>query len=204
MTFPHPHPLPSLSYLEEMKGLLRVHPNRFIQLDLNETNRLHVWHPNLGPCQKTFHAVHDHIFDLQSTVYKGRLIHVEYELYYPPVYHDNPGTHQRWEAECIGGSETILKKTTDTPCHLVHKETTVIQPYVGYIFPAYKFHEALANEPTMTIMTKYGKAEMHGGANCQGASIMVPVGVTPDNTFRRDSFGADELFALVKEAYPHG
>lgn len=204
MTTPKPYALPSLLVLERM--ILdghhpRVHPNGFIQVDLDEANRLHVWHPNLPFRQKTFHPVHNHIFGFESHVYSGRLVNVSYE----PTEHDE-GTHAMWHAECIGGSETVLRRAPDGVRHdLLALYAFAVQPGEGYQFLAGDFHETMANEPTLTIMTKVmPKADMTTGANCQGASIMVPVGVEPDNDFRRDAFSIPELWKLIKEAHPNG
>ncbi len=195
--------LPSMSELTELGGPgPRVHPNGFIQLDLDEANRLHVWHPNLPYRQRTFHPVHAHIFDLQSCVYSGRLVHVEYVLYNGQSF-GVKDSHVRWTAECIGGSDTVLRRTEDPACFLCSVNLIAVQPGEDYVFPAFRFHETLANEPTLTVMTKImDPAHMNPGANCQGASIMVPVGVEPDNNFRRDAVDADVLWQLIEEAHP--
>ncbi len=189
--------LPSLDRLRDY-GPPRVHPNGFIQLDLGVANRLHVWHPNLPFRQKTFHPIHDHIFDLQSKVYSGRLVHVEYTPELGTMY-------RRWMVSHLQTSEeTILKLAEWHPsCYLVATSMEVIQPGGGYTFPAYKLHETLASEPTMTIMTKVMPEEdMKTGTNCAGASVMVPTGTEPDNDFNREVFDVGELWRLIEEAYP--
>lgn len=200
-----PHTLPALGQLKGF-GDPRVHPNGFIQLDLNEANRLHVWHPGLTVRQKTFHPVHDHIFSLQSKVYSGRLVHVEYITDTPePWFANIGGTHQRWTVSHLQTNEETILVPADKPaCYLVANDTAVIQPGEGYTFPAFKLHETLAGEPTMTIMTKVmnDEADMHRGTNCVGASVMVPVGVEPDNDFNREAWDTDTLWKLIEEAYP--
>lgn len=51
-----------IAELQATEAKPRVHPNGFIQLDISETDRLHVWHPSLPYRQKTFSPVHNHIF----------------------------------------------------------------------------------------------------------------------------------------------
>ena len=56
----------------------RVHPNGFIQLDLNQdaSMRLHVWPDESEghvPCQETKTTIHDHKFDMQSMIVYGSL-----------------------------------------------------------------------------------------------------------------------------------
>lgn len=62
----------------------RLHPNGFIQLNLNRagTCRLHIWSPNITPdmVQKTRHPIHDHIFDMESTILLGSMENWVYEF----------------------------------------------------------------------------------------------------------------------------
>ncbi|MEE8608961.1 MAG: hypothetical protein V3S55_15260 [Nitrospiraceae bacterium] len=194
--------LPPMSELRSF-GEPRVHPNGFIQLDLDEANRLHVWHPNLPFRQKTFHPVHDHVFDFQSHIYSGRLVHVEYHLkHVPPKWNSLHRSHVIHRAECVGGSETVLRPVArqEVRIDLVQDSAQSFQAGQSYSFLSYHFHESLANVPTMTIMTKSGAA-LNKGANSEGASIAVPQGVEPDNDFRRDH-DPDILWTLIEEAYP--
>ncbi len=57
----------------------RVHGNGFIQLDLTDRTRLHVWHPSV-PRQKVATQIHDHVFSFESCCIVGRLINVVYKF----------------------------------------------------------------------------------------------------------------------------
>jgi hypothetical protein len=194
--------LPSLRDIEKIiRGSRpRVHPNGFIQVDLDEANRLHVWHPNLRYTRPTFHAIHDHIFNLASKVYSGRLVHVVYDASCEESY-GYKVTHQRWQVEACGGPNTILRPTEESPCWLKDVQAYVLQPGDEYKFLAFKLHESLANEPTMTIMTK-SDADLTYGANSNGASVMVPLGVIPSDDFNREAYEVNTLWKLIVEAYP--
>lgn len=197
--------LQSMQTLRDIAAMIestpRVHPNGFIQLDLDKDGRrrLHVWHPDLPFRQRTFHPVHNHIFGFTSEVFKGRLVHVEYRL-----CPSGTGSHVIFNAECISGSETVLRPAEDAVRYDLQKvDAFPVQRGELYAFPAWRFHETLANEPTLTILTKCTDFdEVSRGANCQGASILVPFGVTPDNDFRRDAFSQDDLWDLIEEALP--
>lgn len=187
--------------LGELRGAVegppRVHPNGFIQLDLTEEVRLHVWHPRLPYRQRTYHPVHDHVFGLVSNVYSGRLVHVHYGIEPDPL-----GSHVVWRVQAVeGGEESILLPVDGKRVRLYKVDMDVMQPGEEYTFGAYEFHETLANEPTLTVMEKFGP-DLKTGVNSQGASVAVPYGVEPDNDFRRDAVDVDVLWKLIEEAYP--
>ena len=190
--------LPSMNMLRNLKP--RVHPNGFIQVDIDSRFRMHVWHPSLPYRQKTYHPIHDHVFGFQSRVYSGRLIHVPY---YITEYLDGEGTHILWQAKHIDSSETtILEPIDNKKINLYAGWAKVIQPGEGYYFEPFTFHESLSNEPTMTIIEKDAKTLQQG--NTKAPRIAVPVGVEPDNDFQRDEVDTDILWDLIKEAHPHG
>ncbi len=190
--------LPSIFELRNLGPALdyhpRVHPNGFIQLDLSDILRLHVWHPGLPYRQKTYHPVHDHVFDFTSYVYSGRLVHVAYDAVL-----NASSTHVLWTAECIGPNESVLRPTADR-VRLVQVNARAVQPGEEYFFAAHEFHETLSNEPTLTIIRKNGATIYQG--NDDVPSIAVPFGVEPDNDFRRDNVDVDTLWKLIEEAHP--
>jgi hypothetical protein len=77
-----------------------------------------------------------------------------------------------------------------------------VQPGEDYHVLPFAFHETLANEPTLTIMTKQPFDGARAGVNSTGATVMVPVGQRPDNDFRREAVDASVLWELIKEAHP--
>lgn len=194
-TAPH-FPLPGFHSMRDSELKPRVHPNGFIQVDINSVFRMHVWHPSLPYRQKTYHPIHDHIFGFQSHVYSGRLIHVPYL-----IEEDPEGTHIFWQATHIVGTEKCILKQVDGKClRLVGELAKAVQPGEDYYFAPFLFHETLSNEPTMTIIKK--NAETFGQGSTQAPRIAVPVGVEPDNDFQRDDVDTDILWDLIKEAHP--
>ena len=188
--------LPSVAVLRAQDLIPRVHPNGFIQLDLNASHRLHVWHPRLPYRQKTYHPIHDHVFDFTSHVYGGRLVNVAYHL-----RPDHNGTHLLWEAHCMEGEESILKPDPlNGPRTLVQESVKVVQPGQSYFFPAFRFHETLSNIPTLTIIEKGGLTEYE--RDKYKPNIAVPIGVEPDNDYRRVDVDEEGLWELIAEAHP--
>lgn len=187
--------LPTFSDLHQNYGDPRVHPNGFIQLDLTETRRLHVWHPRLPYRQTTYHSVHDHVFGFVSHCYSGRLGHVQYT-----VVPAARGTHILWQAKQVGPEESVLKARSDRRFSLFQLLTTVVQPGQSYGFGPFDYHETLANEPTLTVIDKHGPTIYQGSR--RRPSVAVPFGVAPDNGFRRDDVDVEVLWDLIADAYP--
>lgn len=59
-------------------GTPRFHGNGFTQLYLSKDVRLHVWHPSLVAIRGHNASIHNHRYDVRSTVYSGRLRHTTY------------------------------------------------------------------------------------------------------------------------------
>lgn len=189
--------LPSLTELAANCDEPRVHPNGFIQLDLDAVHRLHVWHPRLPYRQKTYHTVHDHVFGFTSQVFSGRLVNVQYGI----LPNDLHGRHYLAQAECSTAEETLLVGAPQPQFYqLMQLEAFVVQPGEQYELEAFQFHESLANEPTLTIIRKDGLTAAQG--NSQKPTVIIGRGVKPDNDFRRDAVDTDVLWELIAEAYP--
>ena len=190
--------LPSMESMRSLGNRPRVHPNGFIQLDLSDRVRLHVWHPKLPFRQDSYSPVHDHIFSFDSFVFSGRLVHVPYV-----TSRCENGTHERWQVRGAGpGETTVLENVGSGPERLHPMSAWIVQPGDSYHFEKYVLHETLANEPTMTMMWKEPFDGQKVGTNCMGTSVMVPVGSQPDNEFVREDFPADMLWTLIEEAHP--
>lgn len=180
-------------YLRSLGNKPRVHPNGFIQLDLSEKRRLHVWHPRLTIRQRTFSPIHNHIFSFTSKVYVGRLINVIYG------FKPNPsGSHEEWQVRAIEGQNTELVKTEGGRINLDPLLVDVVVSGGEYTMDKRAFHETLCNEPTLTIMEK-SDAEFSMGPNCQGASVIVPWNEKPDNAFRRDDHDNHILWGYIDD-----
>lgn len=195
-------PLPSLQELLALGNLPRVHPNGFIQLDLDVVHRLHVWHPALPYRQMTYSPIHDHVFGFTSRCYSGRIVHVPYNV----APDSKGGSHVLWEAVCLDGEETILAPIDNKRVHLWYDQRNdrpvveVAQPGDTYYFEPFEFHEILFNEPSLTIIAKHDRTIYQG--NPRRPRIAVPFGEQPDNDFRRGDADVHVLWTLIGEAYP--
>ncbi len=186
--------LPTMRELME-NCVPRVHPNGFIQMDLDARHRLHVWHPRLPYRQRTYSPVHDHVFGFTSEVFSGRLVNASYSLVKTPN-----GTHYKAWCEMTGPNESVLVPQTHYLYRLKSRASFAVQPGEQYELSAFEFHETLSNEPTLTVIRKDDDTIYQG--NERSPTVMVPRGTAPDNDFRRDDVDLDVLLELVEEAYP--
>lgn len=178
----------------------RVHPNGFIQLDISKAQRLHCWHPENPYRQKTYHPVHNHIFNFVSEVRVGRLININYDIAFPKE--EVLGKfHDAYEVKLVEGEETQLVKMEGEPLLLVPSGMACVQRGQKYEIAKFDLHETMCPIPTITVMTKYGLGPdgAKEGPNSQGATVLVPQGVVPDNDFLRSEVDTDLLWEIIYE-----
>jgi len=71
-------------YLRSLGNEPRLHPNGFIQLDIDDRTRLHVWTEKPLTEHISKNRIHDHVFDFRSTVICGSVIDTKYQLRQSP------------------------------------------------------------------------------------------------------------------------
>jgi hypothetical protein len=194
----------------------RIHPNGFIQLDLEpqesadwtETHhrghsganlRLHIWNPPGGviiPRQKTVNEIHDHVFDMKSHVVFGTLEQQLYKLMLPDADHE--ATHQRYRAVYTKSASSRLEPTEQVGwLHMYH--AFPIQAGFSYTQPHGTLHNSVAHGTVITVMEK---TEIHEG----DAYAICGIDSPPDNDFVRDkAMDATELrhviYATLRQAW---
>jgi hypothetical protein len=189
--------IPSYTQVYESGAVPRVHGNGFIQVDLNNegTRRLHVWHENL-PRQKVATPIHDHVFDMQSTVILGTLIHEEFTWRRHP-----DGDFLFYQARREEGTQnTTLQpalplSSGTVPVFIKRTQRLVMLPGSTYFFPSGRLHLSDHVGLTATIMEKINSPSGYGSPR-----VLVPVGQEPDNEFHRDAHDVDMLWRYVAAA----
>lgn len=169
----------------------RLHPNGFIQLDIGNHRRLHIWPQPPVPAQKTRHTIHDHCFSMRSSVILGHLTHIEYdfnELVRP--CHGARHICMLHRAEKIGGEDTVLKPASPIGWLSRRRLLPVAQGF-GYGFGPMVLHDSVPKGLTATIMTKTFVDPKYRPL------VAVPYGVEPDNDFRRDTMSRDALWQII-------
>ncbi len=170
----------------------RVHGNGFIQLDLDNATRLHIWGHLDIPRQKVRSPIHDHVFSFTSTILVGRMVNIDYV----PL----PGFDYRVHVpEVREGEDTILRPTrTLTSPH--PNRTCLIEEGTSrktYKMPAFVFHETLTDGPSATVIFKDGLTQAQGGSGLP--RVLVPTDLEPDNEFNRYDADPDLLWSIIKE-----
>lgn len=141
----------------------RVHGNGFVQLDLSETVRLHVWgHPSI-PRQKTDTPIHDHRFAFSSLILKGAMTNNLYEMMAPRNVHAMKATHREHRAVVRDRQDTVLE-FTGRYVHLAPRTAITYRPGDSYAMRIGEIHESIVHERTITVICKYGLTLAQGGA----------------------------------------
>lgn len=164
---------------------LRVHGNGFIQIDIDDNRRLHIWDHRI-PKQKVATPIHDHRFDFTSRVLKGTLWHTTYNIRY-----DEDGDYEIYIPEVRKGEDTILVSSGDK-CVVSCDKVISIPEGGSYEFGAMRFHETGWAEPTVTLMTKLKTYKF------LDPRVLVKHGFKPDNDFHRYAY--EDLQTIVDEA----
>lgn len=171
----------------------RVHGNGFIQVDLTETTRLHVWGDKRIPRQNVYTPIHDHVFGFKSTLIVGRLINITYS-----AHRAKYGDYRVFEPNMREGEDTILVPTrgrmriAPTQADLIEQNTSnktyEIDPFI--------FHETFVTEPTVTIIEKTGPTQAQG---CEvKPRVLVRYDQEPDNEFNRYTADPELLWRIVE------
>jgi hypothetical protein len=166
----------------------RLQPNGFVQLDLPDNRRLHVWPDESVPQPDPSLPIHDHTFSFTSMILAGSLRNIVYEI----EPHKN-GLYHTYEIYpfLAGRGHNPFQQPDRRLFELVSREVTCYQPGDSYQFPAGKLHETETEGLTATVIHYYDlKPERF-------ARVLCPRDATPDNIFRRDCLPQDKLWEFI-------
>lgn len=186
----------NLKAVRETGSEPRVHGNGFIQLDLTERSRLHIWGDPRISRQKVTTPIHDHVFGFVSTIIVGRLVNVVYTV--EPREH---GDFRVYVPEMREGHDTILKPTSmEVIAEPIHVD--MVNWNSGgnsYGILAGDFHETFAPDgPAATVITKDDDTQAQG--NTALPRVLVPVDRAPDNDFNRHhAMPQSLLWSIIEE-----
>lgn len=178
-----------LNELRASGSIPRVHGNGFIQLDLPDGSRLHVWDDGI-PRQAVNTSKHDHAFGFESKVICGLLTNFVYRVAPAEVGKYVVYIPQRRE----GTEDTKLVPTGER----VNVEVAAIKDVPAgssYTFQPQVFHDTLypRGETTATIMRKTVRLDVE-------PRVLVPFGEEPDNEFDREGFDPELLWPFIERA----
>jgi hypothetical protein len=194
--------------MEEGAGNIRVHPNGFVQVDLQPTEeswrkshheghsganlRLHIWNPpdHQLPHQGTVNEIHTHVFDMQSTVVRGKMTQQCYSFIVGSEWHQerikNPAKLTRLY-KAVYGEKAANSRLEDTGIKGQAVLEWDIDVVAGGLYnqPAFTFHDSDPWGCTVTVMEKM---KVHQG----DAYVLVPAGTEPDNSYDRATAAPEE------------
>lgn len=174
--------------MEKREVRPRVHGNGFIQLDLSQSKRLHIFGDPMIPCQVTPTPVHDHTFGFTSQILSGELTNVWYD-----VEDSKDGTHNVYQARVRDREDTVLENTGRV-VRLIERDRKTFRAGESYEMLPGDFHETLINGRTVTIITKDGPSLSQGGSSPR---VLVSVGSKPDNDFNRYAESPETLWDII-------
>lgn len=168
---------------------IRVHGNGFLQLDVGEGERIHVFgHPAL-PRQKVSTPIHNHRFGFDSRVLSGVLVNLTWAFSFDRSHR---ATHQGYVAKPRVGEDTELVPAGETgTVMLLHHEVVVAGR--SYSMAPRQFHQSMADEPTVTHMRKTAQVELEPMVLCRAHC-------QPDNTFNRYDLDEPALWRILEES----
>lgn len=138
--------LPSLEEIKRVGKNIRVHPNGFIQLNLEDDYRLHLFLDKEVYERFPRTPIHTHALVLESRVMLGEVTNVEYEVQEDPLGNLCMYTAQNMESEL----EKVLSKTYS----ISSKREETIKVGEEYRVKVHTFHESLHKGDTITIVRK--------------------------------------------------
>ena len=166
----------------------RFHGNGFVQLYLDDVNRLHVYHPDLVAVRVANARIHDHRWTFHSKVLIGTLGHQTYDIV--------PTDFGRWSAKEVPGAsnkEVPLQEVPNSRCEIYLTGHYDIVAGSSYVFSRRNFHKSHHSGITMTFIEK----------RCDDgnpARVISPYGEVPDHAFAVQPPEQD-LWTAIKDAF---
>lgn len=168
----------------------RFHGNGFIQLDLVDGSRLHVWDPKLDDLAQVIRtSIHDHRFSFISEVIYGVQLH---QVFHPVPEIPGETFNFYHPVRSSGTEDTKLARSMGHPVSFAPDEPIEIPRGNSYEFRWGLFHDTVPTGLTATIMRKTKVEKLWI------PRVAVPVGEEPDNNFDRELIDKDILWDSIR------
>jgi hypothetical protein len=187
--------LPPFNWLYRHGENIRLHGNRFIQIDLSKEVRIHIWSDILPIAQERPAPIHDHAYSFTSHIVSGQLINVQYRISetVSSPFSMKLCNEMAYDIWTVSADKNILEKTP---------KTAILKPNgIDY----YRRGGEYRMWPKMIHAAAYvGHAITVCSVSPPGPGavrVFIPHNSTPDNVYRRDKYSADYLWDLVDMVY---
>lgn len=191
----------SFDWLRGHATNLRLHGNRFLQmdLDLKGDERLHVWSDYVPFAQAYPTLIHDHAFSFYSEVLAGTLINVDYvDVSGTTATTTSGDVYDVYEPAPRKLSDTALMATgkqVRLACYDNQEMVQVLRPGDKYSVSAGLFHATTYLGFAVTLMRK---VPPDPEATPPKPRVCCPVGRVPDNNFSRYQYDDAYLWSAVR------
>lgn len=173
-----------------MTDKITLHGLGFVQIQLQGSQRMHVWHPEL-PRRTCFEhsAIHDHRFDFTSRVLIGTQRNIEYA----DIWSDE-GEFVMYLHEGARSPNGGRPWTPDGRTDMAVLHDDLINAGGWYRQQAYKYHrtEPAGDGRVATIMQKTYEGQKGAHSTCRH-------GVQPDTDFDRYQWSPAQLWEAVRD-----
>lgn len=178
---------------KEIAESITLHGLGFIQVKLENDQRLHIWHPEL-PRRKCFKdsSIHSHRFSFTSRVIIGTQVHRAWTVSARGAPTHIGYSHGGERISCGGrpwdfAGEYFLKPNFENK----------IKAGGEYYFHADEYHDTPNEGIVVTVMTKLAAYKNPAISFCK-------IGVKPDDKFNRYQLSECELWDYVTDAFKSG
>ena len=176
--------------LLELKTVPRVHGNGFIQIDLPEDRRLHIWPDEKLETQKVYTGIHNHRFSFESQVLLGTLHHTQFRVVQLPG-----GEYQLYKTIPRDREDKGLSLFSEDYFSLENPQDFYLSVGSRYNFPYRAFHDSRGIGLTATLMRKtFVDEDME-------VLVLCPRDKTPDNEFGKYKIPQEKIWPIVKKVF---
>jgi hypothetical protein len=166
----------------------RVHPNGFLQLNLPNDRRLHIWPEEPLPQSNPLLPIHDHTFAFESTILTGKLSNITREVIPIP---DGPSCLYEIYPFLAGRGHNPFIRADSQHYDTYITEEATYRPGDVYEFPPFVLHETVPEGCTATVI-KHRNVDKE-----RRARVVCPRDLSPDGSYRRDGTPQGQLWNII-------
>lgn len=187
-------PLPTFDEVYRQGQNIRLHGNRFIQVDMLPLVRMHFWSDLIPRAQQRPAPIHSHDYGFESTILSGQLLNIIYRVTETGRQpHATSNIQLMYDIYTVDRDNGLLVPNALT-CVLKAHHIEYYRAGMSYRMRMGQIHGTAYIGHAITVL----HAEPRQPFEIQ---VFVPKGVEPDNDYRRDQIPADQLWEIVREIY---
>ena len=193
----------SIFFANDEDADVRIHGNGFLQAELTDGRKMHVWERDCPVKQDVSTQIHDHTSSFTSEIIMGMLWNIEYTIL-PVCFESNVLFPDRpqfkvYEARVRHDKDTGLYDTGERVITSPTYRNMFFNAGSSYDFPRGQYHSTEPiGEYVVTFVTR------RDDDNGESPRILVPEGQEPDNDFDRYAHHdyAIDLYQRIKRLIP--